>query len=64
MTGLRIFDKDRLRQPDAQKDPGAVPGVLTAIPYFAWANREEGDMAVWIEEAGQTCRETGKDDPW
>ena len=64
VTGLRIFDKDRLRQPDAQKDPGAVSGVLTAIPYFAWANREEGDMAVWIEEAGQTCRETGKDDPW
>ena len=55
MTGLRIFDKDRLRQPDAQKDPGAVSGVLTAIPYFTWANREEGDMAVWIEEAGQTC---------
>lgn len=60
VTGLRIFDKDKPQQPDVRKDPGAVSGVLTAIPYFAWANREEGDMAVWIEEAGQACRETGK----
>lgn len=24
--------------------------TLRAIPYFAWGNREEGDMAVWIPE--------------
>jgi DUF1680 family protein len=23
---------------------------LTAIPYFAWANREEGEMVVWLPE--------------
>jgi len=22
--------------------------TLTAIPYYAWANREPGEMAVWI----------------
>ncbi|HEY6498935.1 MAG TPA: beta-L-arabinofuranosidase domain-containing protein [Streptosporangiaceae bacterium] len=28
-----------------------VTGVeLTAIPYYAWANREPGDMRVWIPE--------------
>jgi DUF1680 family protein len=28
-------------------DPGAtVP--LTAIPYYAWANREPGAMQVWV----------------
>lgn len=24
---------------------------MTAIPYFAWANREKGDMTVWIPRA-------------
>ena len=23
---------------------------LTAIPYYAWANRNEGSMTVWIDE--------------
>jgi DUF1680 family protein len=27
--------------------PGS-PGTLTAIPYFVWANRGKGEMAVWI----------------
>ncbi|MEU8221065.1 beta-L-arabinofuranosidase domain-containing protein [Kribbella sp. NPDC048915] len=26
-------------------------GPLTAIPYFAWANRQVGPMTVWIREA-------------
>lgn len=25
---------------------------LTAIPYFAWANRGDGEMVVWLREAG------------
>lgn len=25
--------------------------TLTAIPYFAWANREKGNMTVWIRES-------------
>ena len=24
--------------------------VITAIPYFMWANREPGEMLVWIRE--------------
>lgn len=28
------------------------PVKLTAIPYFAWANREKGPMTVWIPESG------------
>jgi hypothetical protein len=27
------------------------PIALTAVPYFAWANREPGQMQVWIEES-------------
>jgi DUF1680 family protein len=30
--------------------PEKTPCTLTAIPYFAWANREEGNMTVWIRE--------------
>lgn len=27
---------------------GEVPELVTAIPYYAWANREAGAMTVWI----------------
>lgn len=30
--------------------PVYLPQTLTAIPYYAWANREEKDMRVWIRE--------------
>jgi DUF1680 family protein len=26
-------------------------GTMTAVPYYAWANRDEGPMTVWINEA-------------
>jgi DUF1680 family protein len=29
----------------------ARAGELVAIPYFAWANRGEGAMRVWIPRA-------------
>jgi DUF1680 family protein len=25
-----------------------IPETLTAIPYYAWANRGKGEMTVWI----------------
>ncbi|MEU1514898.1 beta-L-arabinofuranosidase domain-containing protein [Streptomyces sp. NPDC005811] len=28
--------------------PAAEPLELTAIPYFAWANRQDGSMRVWL----------------
>jgi len=31
-------------------DESRKPVKLTAIPYFAWANREKGPMAIWIKE--------------
>ncbi|MDO5424872.1 MAG: glycoside hydrolase family 127 protein [Eubacteriales bacterium] len=30
--------------------PKAEPAVLTAVPYYAWGNREIGKMKVWIWE--------------
>jgi len=40
---------------DAQARPGAAaaaPARLLAIPYYAWANREQGGMRVWIPASG------------
>jgi DUF1680 family protein len=32
--------------------------MLTAIPYFLWANREPGSMQVWLaENVDQTRRQ-------
>jgi len=30
---------------------GQRPVTLTAVPYYAWANREKGAMTVWVGEA-------------
>ena len=32
----------------SQVKPMAKPILITAVPYFAWANREPGQMLVWI----------------
>lgn len=37
-----------LYQPDAKVE--AEPARLKFIPYFAWANRGEGEMQVWVNE--------------
>ncbi|MGW2830943.1 glycoside hydrolase family 127 protein [Streptomyces sp. NPDC001286] len=32
----------------AAPEPEGEPVELTAIPYYAWANREDGSMRVWL----------------
>jgi len=35
-------------------DPPALePGRITAVPYYAWANRQQGQMAVWIRDVAE-----------
>ena len=34
----------------SETKPFAEKVRLTAVPYFAWGNREEGDMRVWMPE--------------
>lgn len=36
------------RTPDTQL-LGDKTTTLTAIPYYAWANREPGQMLVWLQ---------------
>ncbi|MEM7130462.1 MAG: glycoside hydrolase family 127 protein [Chloroflexota bacterium] len=38
------LNRIRISQPDA-----AVPEIL-AVPYYAWAHREMGEMAVWLQQ--------------
>ena len=50
LIGLRIFRKDRTAQLNGPENQADLSYALIAIPYFAWSNREKGDMAVWLEE--------------
>jgi hypothetical protein len=34
----------------ARQPGGNVPCDITAVPYYAWANRTPGEMTVWIHE--------------
>ncbi|WP_373463700.1 hypothetical protein [Streptomyces canus] len=45
LGGVGVVTADGLRRGGGD----AVP--LTAVPYSAWANRQEGPMRVWIPEA-------------
>ncbi|GHO47899.1 glycoside hydrolase family 127 protein [Ktedonospora formicarum] len=38
----------QLYRPYGQEQPTYTPTQLTAIPYYAWANREPGPMQVWL----------------
>jgi DUF1680 family protein len=40
-----------LSQPAASAPPPSRrPVALTAVPYFSWANRQPGQMAVWLRQ--------------
>ena len=47
IQGLRMEGSDELY---SESPPQAVEEILTAVPYFAWGNREEGQMRVWMRE--------------
>jgi len=46
--GIAQCVSDRLYSVDSVR---TTPAQIRAIPYFAWGNREPGDMQVWIREA-------------
>ena len=49
-----VRDLDRWRQieyvdvRELQREGAAAPARLLAVPYFAWANRGDGGMRVWL----------------
>lgn len=48
MPGMRTLAPDHGLYADSA--PREEPASLTAIPYYAWANRGENQMCVWIRE--------------
>jgi len=46
--GREFQPEDALYRPAAKHTLKTKPAVLTAIPYFAWANRGKSEMTVWI----------------
>ena len=42
--------EDHLYLPAAERELAVRPTPLTAVPYYAWANRSPGAMRVWIPE--------------
>jgi DUF1680 family protein len=40
-----------LYQPESQIKKVRTPFTFKAVPYFLWANREPGEMRVWLREA-------------
>ncbi len=56
LGGIRQMKIPGFRRTDASDSlysegrPVYEPQLLTAIPYYAWANREAKDMRVWVRE--------------
>lgn len=47
LTGTRIHSKEELY---SEEEPERTVESMTAIPYFAWGNRGENQMRVWLLE--------------
>ena len=57
---LRTIAKRLLSAPDSPlytpSPPASHDAMLTALPYFLWANREPGSMQVWLAESVDRVR--------
>ena len=47
LPGYRMESSDALY---SEERPKRTDVTLTAIPYYAWANRGENQMRVWMPE--------------
>ncbi|MEP6614164.1 MAG: glycoside hydrolase family 127 protein [Mucilaginibacter sp.] len=52
LNGITVLKGDAIRSGDLKK--GTKKVVLTAIPYYTWANRGPGEMTVWFPRADPT----------
>lgn len=50
-SAASALDESEFTQLYRTTPPREAPATLTAIPYFLWANRQQGSMVVWIPEA-------------
>jgi len=49
LNGITVLKGEAIRSGDLKK--GTKKVVLTAIPYYTWANRGPGEMTVWFSRA-------------
>ncbi|MCO5945733.1 glycoside hydrolase family 127 protein [Mucilaginibacter flavidus] len=50
LNGVTVLKGEAIRRGGLRK--GTKKVVLTAIPYYSWANRGPGEMTVWFPRAG------------
>ena len=57
LDGVQVIqgDVEAIREDSRGEDAPSVPHRLTAIPYYAWANRGMGEMAVWMAREPATA---------
>ena len=48
---------------DAQGNLMRTPEEITAIPYYAWANRGRSEMMVWIPDSEKSARVQPRPNP-
>jgi DUF1680 family protein len=52
LNGVTVLKGEAIRRGSLKK--GTKKVMLTAIPYYSWANRGPGEMTVWFPRAGTT----------
>ena len=52
LNGVTVLKGEVIRKSGLKKESKKV--LLTAIPYYAWANRGAGEMTVWLPNADKT----------
>ena len=53
LNGVVVISGRALRLGAGEGEPGSET-PFAAIPYYAWANRGDGEMAVWILRSGRS----------
>jgi DUF1680 family protein len=58
LNGVEVItgQAESLRYTDAQKQIASEKVEFAAIPYYAWANRGRGEMAVWLAREQSATR--------
>jgi uncharacterized protein len=62
LGGVTVLRGDALRvSPDEDGKLTTTPAKFTAVPYFAWDNRQPGQMVVWLPETPELAEVAGRE---
>ena len=54
LNGVTVLQGEVMRKDSLEK--GVKKVMLTAIPYYSWANRGKGEMMIWFPQGGSAKR--------